>query len=604
MLDKLREAIPIRARWLICLLTAMAGVLAATVGFGLTGSLQASPHSGKAHHTSSTSASTTAATSETKAYSGGRLMAADPSGGYWTVNWVGAVTAYGGAPTFGSPALSGIKPAKPIVDIAATPDGEGYWLVGSDGGVFAYGDAQFYGSTGALHLNQPIVGMATTPDGQGYWLVASDGGIFTFGDAQFYGSTGALHLNEPIVGMSATPTGDGYWLVASDGGIFTFGDAQFYGSTGALHLYKPIVGMAPTADGAGYWLVASDGGIFTYGDAKFAGSLSSTRMTVTGIVVNPSTGGYTLVELNGTAVAPTLIPVAAGVTGTSSSGTPSSGTSSSGSSPSGGTSPSGGSGGSGSSSGGGSGGTTTTTTTTSPGPGTASGNGTLPIAPSSLNAPTNLVLDDEFDTGSLNTTLWSPTWYGNTVQQNQTTMSASNVSVDGNGLELTAAANSTGGIVSSNPADDQPGHTGFQIAPTPGKPVYVEFKADLPAAANGEIANWPALWLVGAAPWPENGEIDVMEGLGGYAAYHLHFGNGNGEGADGPGQPVNSSPGWHTYGVLWTTTSITFVYDGVAVGTLDQSLTSPMHLVMENSIGSYLVTLPTTMTVRYVRVWQ
>jgi hypothetical protein len=55
---------------------------------------------------------------------------------------------------------------------------------------------------------------------------------------------------------------------------------------------------------------------------------------------------------------------------------------------------------------------------------------------------------------------------------------------------------------------------------------------------------------------------------------------------------------------LWTTTSITFVYDGAVVGTLDQSLTSPMHLVMENSIGSYLVTLPTTMTVRYVRVWQ
>ena len=41
----------------------------------------------------------------------------------------------------------------------------------------------FHGSTGSLTLNKPIVGMAATPDGQGYWLVASDGGVFAFGDA-------------------------------------------------------------------------------------------------------------------------------------------------------------------------------------------------------------------------------------------------------------------------------------------------------------------------------------------------------------------------------------------------------------------------------------
>ncbi|MDA8365802.1 MAG: hypothetical protein M0Z62_02440, partial [Actinomycetota bacterium] len=62
--------------------------------------------------------------------------------------------------------------------------------------------AVFKGSTGALTLNKPIVGMAATPDGKGYWLVASDGGIFAFGDAVFKGSTGALTLNKPIVGMS------------------------------------------------------------------------------------------------------------------------------------------------------------------------------------------------------------------------------------------------------------------------------------------------------------------------------------------------------------------------------------------------------------------
>jgi N-acetylmuramoyl-L-alanine amidase len=144
---------------------------------------------------------------------------------------------------------------KPIVSMAATPDGKGYWLVASDGGIFTFGDAAFYGSTGAVTLNKPIVSMAATPDGKGYWLVASDGGIFTFGDAAFFGSEGGAAVVAPIVGLAATPDGKGYWLVASDGGIFTFGDAPFFGSVGGARLTAPAVGMASTPNGQGYWLV-------------------------------------------------------------------------------------------------------------------------------------------------------------------------------------------------------------------------------------------------------------------------------------------------------------------------------------------------------------
>ena len=274
----------------IALFVATCGVLATTISFGTvaSGRIETNPV------TDSMPAS----------YGGGMLLAVDPLGGYWTTDWLGAITSHGGAPTFGSPALSGIRLSKPIVGMAATPDGQGYWLVGSDGGIFSFGDAPFYGSTGALHLNDPIVAMAATPDGGGYWLVGSDGGIFSFGDAPFYGSTGALHLNDPIVGMAATPDGGGYWLVASDGGIFSFG-ARFYGSTGGIRLNRPIVGMAPTADGDGYWLVASDGGIFTYGDAQFDGSLVGSGKTVMGIMINPLTTGYTLVQSNGADVAVT-----------------------------------------------------------------------------------------------------------------------------------------------------------------------------------------------------------------------------------------------------------------------------------------------------------
>src|ERR1700722_15532334 len=42
------------------------------------------------------------------AYSGGIMMGADPTGGYWTVTPTGAVTTHGVAPALGSPALSNL----------------------------------------------------------------------------------------------------------------------------------------------------------------------------------------------------------------------------------------------------------------------------------------------------------------------------------------------------------------------------------------------------------------------------------------------------------------------------------------------------------------
>ncbi|HVB91449.1 MAG TPA: hypothetical protein VND70_05045 [Acidimicrobiales bacterium] len=219
--------------------------------------------------------------------------------GYWLVASDGGIFTHGGAPFYGS--TGNIVLNKPIVGMAATPDGGGYWLVASDGGIFAFGDAGFFGSLGNIVLNKPIVGMAATPDGQGYWLVASDGGIFTHGDAGFFGSQGATALNKPIVGMAATPDGGGYWLVASDGGIFTHGDAGFFGSQGATALNKPIVGMAATPDGLGYWLVASDGGIFTHGDAGFFGSQGATALNkpIVGMAATPDGLGYWLVASDG-----------------------------------------------------------------------------------------------------------------------------------------------------------------------------------------------------------------------------------------------------------------------------------------------------------------
>jgi hypothetical protein len=225
--------------------------------------------------------------------------AAGPSGGEWETTGTGSVTPLDGATPHGSitQAL-----AKPIVGMAATPDGGGYWLVGADGGVFSFGDAVFHGGTGGTRLNAPIVGMAATPDGGGYWLVGTDGGIFTYGDATFYGGEGGTHLNARIVGMASTPDGKGYWLVGADGGTFSFGDAVFHGGMGGTHLNAPVVGMAVTPSGTGYWLVGADGGVFSFGSATFYGSGVGQMVTgaIVDVIPSPDGAGYNLTSQTGT----------------------------------------------------------------------------------------------------------------------------------------------------------------------------------------------------------------------------------------------------------------------------------------------------------------
>ena len=222
-------------------------------------------------------------------------IASTPSGnGYWTVDSLGYVGAYGAAVNYGG--MGGAPLNAPISHIVSTPDGFGYWLVAADGGVFCFGDAQFYGSMGGKPLNAPVMDIVPTSNGAGYWLVATDGGVFSFGNAQFYGSMGGTRLNAPVNGGSFAQ--GGYRMVANDGGIFDFGGAQFYGSMGGHPLNQPIVGMADTPDGAGYWLVAADGGLFSFGDAQFYGSTggSPPSTPVVGMAVDDATGGYWIVD--------------------------------------------------------------------------------------------------------------------------------------------------------------------------------------------------------------------------------------------------------------------------------------------------------------------
>ena len=87
---------------------------------------------------------------------------------------------------------------------SVTSPAGGYWVVDAVGRVTAFGGAANYGSAPG-HLNQPIVGIVSTGDGLGYWLVARDGGVFAFGDAPYSGNAMSTSSNGSVVGITSVP---------------------------------------------------------------------------------------------------------------------------------------------------------------------------------------------------------------------------------------------------------------------------------------------------------------------------------------------------------------------------------------------------------------
>src|SRR4029079_14085874 len=95
---------------------------------------------------------------------------------------------------------------------------------------------------------------------------------------------------------------------------------------------------------------------------------------------------------------------------------------------------------------------------------------------------------------------------------------ASNVTVNAQ-LNLRLNNLTNGACVSSNPRGGA--KPGFQF--TYG---CAEAQLTLPTN-NGVIAHWPSWWLDGKNG-PTDGEIDIMEGLSGHAAWHYHYDSGGG----------------------------------------------------------------------------
>jgi Glycosyl hydrolases family 16/CHRD domain len=216
----------------------------------------------------------------------------------------------------------------------------------------------------------------------------------------------------------------------------------------------------------------------------------------------------------------------------------------------------------------------------------------------------------EFNGTSLDTADWSTGWYGSGItapvnSSEDDCYDPAQVSEGGGTLNLT--------VIQKNEncgGQDEQYATG--LVSTMGKFSFtygfVEARVWLPAVPGnpGEVANWPAVWTDGQN-WPEDGEDDVAEGLGGQMCAHFHGPeNPDGIGADGGSGCAsgNYTGGWHTFAADWEPGSITYYYDGVDIGSVTSGITSaPMFIVLDYAVQDSAVA-PATMKIAYVRVWQ
>jgi beta-glucanase (GH16 family) len=228
--------------------------------------------------------------------------------------------------------------------------------------------------------------------------------------------------------------------------------------------------------------------------------------------------------------------------------------------------------------------------------------------PYAVSGSWRLVLNDNFEGTALDTGVWQPNWFGDTL----TSVTQYVNSLEGQCFDPAQLRVANGSLnitaVRKDCPDTSGKSAGFPI--TSGminsykKFSFVYGVAEARMWVEGpdenHCNNWASFWLNGM-PGDGRQEYDIAECLGGQFEFHL-----NPQNVFGGSSTSEIANGWHVFSIEWMPDGVTVFYDRTLIGSINDDVYSkPMYLIVENAVaadGESVV--PTTMRVDYIRVWQ
>ncbi|MGI9496242.1 MAG: glycoside hydrolase family 16 protein [Mariniblastus sp.] len=211
---------------------------------------------------------------------------------------------------------------------------------------------------------------------------------------------------------------------------------------------------------------------------------------------------------------------------------------------------------------------------------------------------------DEFNGSELDTSLWTAANTNVPTNNSLQDYLPEQVTVNGGNLVITSENLASRGLQY---------RSGLVQSNTLQKHGRWDIRAKLPTSKG----MWPAIWLLADAPWPSQGEIDIMENRGDQpelTSSAFHYGTNppfshsfltQDQTSVHNSNNVNYHSGFHTYSVEWDPTQIRFYVDNVQHWTVRDSevdgfLTNKvgdMRLIINTAIGGTFLDDPDGSTV-------